>query len=489
MAHQNTQQHKLSALLDYQIGFNVLFEKMDEAISAYTAGSVEYFSFSFPIQKIDTLAVIEQHPHKDTFEFYWEKPDEEFSICAAGELARVQATGSNRFKEASDAGKKIIKKIFHFSSLDHSKSTPHLFGGFSFFDHNVGKTWSDYGAASFTLPQWSVIKNGALTLLTISVKLYSEINANQLHNQISGIFSELDILFSAEDYRPESEFKNNHSIPVPDKDSAEYFKWQHAIQKANQQIAVNDFDKIVLARKLEIETKNPVSNTYILNRLRHQYPECYSFLIRQNERSSFIGSTPERLAAFNNQFILTEGLAGSTPRGKTASEDAKLEHELLHSSKNRNEHEFVTNAIIDSLNEYSDKVEVAKIPTVKKLTNVQHLFTPIRAKIKDGVSKTELMKKLHPTPAVGGFPRDKAVPSIQNFEDFERGWYAAPIGWINANGDGEFAVAIRSGLIENDKVSFFAGCGIVDGSDPEKEWEETNLKFIPMLSALEYARK
>ena len=101
----------------------------------------------------------------------------------------------------------------------------------------------------------------------------------------------------------------------------------------------------------------------------------------------------------------------------------------------------------------------------------------------------KIAKALHPTPAVGGFPRDEAVPYISTFEDFNRGWYASPIGWINANGDGEFVVAIRSGLIKKDEVNFFAGCGIVEGSDPLKEWEETNLKFIPMLSALEYARK
>lgn len=489
MAHQKTKQHNLSDLLDFQVGLSTLSLKIDEAISAHKSGLADFFSFTFPIQSIDTLAVIEQNPNKDTFEFYWEKPDEDFSICAAGELSRIQVTGENRFKEASAAGKSVINKIFHYSNLKHSKSTPHLFGGFSFFDHNVGTRWSDYGAASFTLPKWSVIKSGALTLLTITIKLDSSITSVDVNNHILEIFTDLDKLFSTDNYKIETEFKNEHSIPVPTKDSAEYFKWQHAIQKANKQIAKNDFEKIVLARKLEIDTDNSVCDTHILNRLRHQYPECYSFLVRQNKHSSFIGSTPERLAAFNNKFILTEGLAGSTPRGKTASEDAKLENELLLSSKNRNEHEFVTNAIIESLNKYAEKIEVADFPVVKKLTNVQHLFTPIRATIKDGVSKTELMKTLHPTPAVGGFPRDKAVPSIQNFEDFERGWYAAPIGWINAHGDGEFAVAIRSGLIEKNKVSFFAGCGIVEGSNPEKEWEETNLKFIPMLSALEHARK
>ncbi|HBQ61496.1 MAG TPA: isochorismate synthase, partial [Balneolaceae bacterium] len=119
----------------------------------------------------------------------------------------------------------------------------------------------------------------------------------------------------------------------------------------------------------------------------------------------------------------------------------------------------------------------------------QHLYTPVHAKIKEGVSRTEVLSKLHPTPAVGGYPREAAMPYINKLEHFDRGWYAGPIGWINAYGEGEFVVAIRSGLINNNEVRFFAGCGIVEDSNPKKEWDETNLKFIPMLTALEHARK
>ena len=185
--------------------------------------------------------------------------------------------------------------------------------------------------------------------------------------------------------------------------------------------------------------------------------------------------------------MLTEGLAGSTPRGKTATEDAVLEHELLNNQKELKEHNIVRDVIEENLNEYSLEVIHPTHPSVKKLSNVQHLYTPITARIRDGVSRTEVLKTLHPTPAVGGYPRDKAVAFIKETEDFDRGWYASPVGWINAHGNGEFVVAIRCGLIRKDEVRFFAGCGIVEDSDPEREWEETNLKFIPMLSALEYA--
>lgn len=489
MPQNRLQNHSLSALFDYQIGKDELLSLLDEALDQFKTKKAQFLSISFPIQKVDTLAVIEQNPNKNTFEYYWERPSENFSIAAAGEIRRIKTTGESRFKDASHSGKKLISDIFHFSKLSHSKTAPHLFGGFSFYDHNVGKTWSDYGAASFTLPEWSIIKNGALTLLTITFELTESDTQQGLTESIYNRLNTLNGLCSSESYEIGPEFTNAHTISIPDIDSTNFFRWKHAVDSATTHIAQNKYEKIVLARKLDIKLDHEVCDTHILNRLRYQYPDCYSFLIRQNEHSSFIGCTPERLASFNKDYILTEGLAGSIPRGKTASEDVKFEAELMNSKKDRNEHDFVINAIQKNLKKYSDSIQLPEFPSIKKLTNVQHLYTPIRAHIKKGVSKTEVLQNLHPTPAVGGFPRETAVPSISEFEDFNRGWYASPIGWINANGDGEFVVAIRSGLIKNDEVTFFAGCGIVEGSDPLKEWEETNIKFIPMLSALEYARK
>ncbi len=489
MPANNLQQHSLLELLDYQVGYTEFLKQLEKGIELNRQKKKEYFSISFPVPKVDPLAVIEQNIFKNDFEYYWEKPSDDFSICAGGEVFRIKATGKDRFKEASAKGKQLIQNIYHVSNLDHSKSTPHLFGGFSFFDHNIGSNWADYGASSFTLPKWSIIKNGALTLVTVTIKLNCSDSKEDHVFRLEEIFNYLDQICVAKNYTNVENSGINYSPEIPDSDSADFFKWKSAVHKATNQIEDGVYDKIVLARNLKIDLEHEVCDTHILNRLRKQYPECYSFLIRHNENSSFIGCTPERLASFNKDYILTEGLAGSISRGETASEDAKLENELLNSDKDRKEHSFVINAIKNSLKNYSDRIQIPDTPAVKKLSNVQHLYTPVRAHIKDGVSKTQLMNNLHPTPAVGGFPRDKAVSNISRFEDFERGWYASPVGWINANGDGEFVVGIRSGLIKKDQVIFYAGCGIVSQSDPKKEWDETNLKFIPMLSALEYARR
>tara|TARA_R110002096_G_scaffold339522_3_gene532852 strand:+ start:2105 stop:3574 length:1470 start_codon:yes stop_codon:yes gene_type:complete len=489
MADSSFSDTVLATCLQSQVEHSILLNTAKEASEQCALGNKKFFSISLSVPKVDALAVLEQHSLKKGFEFYWEKPIDDFAIAAAGELTRIQSTGDTRFKDASVNGKSILKKVHHFTTLNHSLAVVHLLGGFSFFNHNISKHWKDFGAGSFTLPEWLIIRDGKFNILTISFELSKEDTAQLIIDRLYDKLENLNGICQASSYSIGPELDQHNVLNVPTQNSSEHKRWINSIIKAKAKISEKAFSKIVIARELPIKLDKPVSDTHILNRLRHQYPDCYSFLIRQNEQSSFIGCSPERLASFKGNFLFTEGLAGSTPRGKSASEDAKFEFNLLRSDKNLAEHNIVLDAIHENLAAFSDSIEFQSKPGIKKLSNVQHLHTPIRARIKAGVSKTEVLKTLHPTPAVGGFPKEKAVPYISNFEDFERGWYAGPIGWINANGEGEFAVAIRSGLIKNEEVRFFAGCGIVEASDPEIEWEETNLKFIPMLSALEYAGK
>ncbi len=479
----------LADLFHEQINRDDFNVQTEYAAQKKARNEVDYYSVSFVIPKVDPLAVLEQFSDKTGFEYYWELPKLDFAIAASGNLARVQASGPNRFKEASTRGKSILNKIYHFSALNHSLAVVHLLGGFSFFDDNSGDIWKDFGSGSFTLPEWLIIKDGFFHILTVTIKLEADDTALCIKDRFFNSIYKLRNITKADQYLISEDMDMANHFNVPAIDSPEYLQWIHSVEGAKEQIANNYYNKIVLARELVIKLEHKVTDTKVLHRLRNQYPDCYSFLIRQNEKSSFIGCTPERLASFKGDYLYTEGLAGSSPRGKSATEDAKLEMDLLSSLKNLDEHNFVLRAIEGNLEPFAENLELQPKPGIKKLNNVFHLHTPIKAKIKKEVSKTEVLKTLHPTPAVGGFPKKDAIPHITTFENFERGWYAAPIGWINANGEGEFAVAIRSGLIKKDEVRFYAGCGIVGASDPVKEWEETNVKFIPMLSALDYASK
>ena len=449
----------------------------------------KYLSFSIQIPSVDALAVLEQYPKKNTFQYYWEKPSAEFSIAAGGSLVRIQTTGKQRFRNASDQGKELLNSVYHISNLNHHLASVHLLGGFSFFDHNIGKEWREFGAGSFNLPEWILVKEGKFTALTVTKKIDGDQTEAEIYRSFVETFDQLDRICDAGAYHVEPKKSYKSRVTTPGVESEDFRKWVNSVENATDLIKAEEFKKIVLARELKVTLHTPVSDTRLLNHLRNQYPDCYSFLISQDGQSSFIGSTPERLASFHDREVLTEGLAGSISRGKTASEDAVLEYKLLHSQKDLSEHAFVLDAIEENLQRFSDVFEHPVSPGVKKLSNVQHLYTPVHARIKKGVSRTEVLSRLHPTPAVGGYPRESAMPYISKLEHFDRGWYAAPVGWINANGEGEFVVAIRSGLIKSNEVRFFAGCGIVEDSNPQKEWEETNLKFIPMLTALEHARK
>lgn len=489
MSSKNIHYKPSDGCLRDQIGSKELRRAFRHAHKKAVSGKTNYFSYTLSLPAVDPLAVLEQHGVTDGFQYYFEKPNDRFSIVAAESVERIQTTGEDRFKEASRNGKELISRIHHFTTVQHHLASIHLLGGFSFFQHNIGKEWREFGAGSFTLPEWALIRDGEAALLTVTIPLPDEDNYSALEEHLFAILDRMDTLCSAKNYSITKDRGLSTIVDTPDKQSADYRKWKQSIETAIDLIDQGAFKKVVLARDLKVELDRPVSDTAILHYLRRQYPDCYSFLIRQSDESSFIGSTPERLASFRNRFVLTEGLAGSTSRGKTASEDARLEYELLHSKKDLNEHFYVLDAIEHNLEDFSEIVEHPDYPGIKKLSNVQHLYTPVRAKIKHGVSRTRVLEKLHPTPAVGGYPRDEAMGYINKLENIERGWYAAPVGWINAHGEGEFVVAIRSGLIKKEEVKFFAGCGIVRDSDPEKEWEETNLKFIPMLTALEYARK
>ena len=438
---------------------------------------------SFPIKAIDPLACIEVLGKKDSYQFYWEKPHSEFSIAAGSALETISGDGEKRFDRLQEAIQRLKKKIQEFKQIEHSYSGIHILGGASFFDETPSASWKGFSSASFVLPEWMVIKDGELGILTIAIGSAKNDTAADLEDKLAKTLEDVSPIFKLEEKdvleTPDFSEKTNPQVPANS-----ILQWQESVNTAKKLIQDNTFDKIVLARKISLELNDDIIPTFVLNRLRRQYPNCYSFLIKFPNSGTFIGCSPERLVSFHKKYLRTDALAGSIKRGASATEDVVFEDQLLNSTKDNNEHQFVTRAIVERLEEVSDNIEKGEKPTIKKLSNVQHLYTPIRAWIDEKTDRLDILKTLHPTPAVGGYPWHKARDYIKDLESFDRGWYAGPVGWLNMNGNGEFAVSIRSGLIKENKANFFAGCGIVKNSDPQQEWEETNLKFSPMLSAL-----
>jgi isochorismate synthase len=262
--------------------------------------------------------------------------------------------------------------------------------------------------------------------------------------------------------------------------------WKALVGKTVDLIQQGAYAKVVLAREVEVTAKaqqQPFHLATTLQRLRQNYPAANIFAFQRGERA-FVGATPERLAHAQDGQLHTMALAGSAPRGANADEDRRLGSSLLHSQKNREEHGFVTAMLRDSLAHLCSKTWIADTPELLRLKNIQHLQTAIVGELLPGRSILDALQTLHPTPAVGGTPTEPALAFIRERENLDRGWYAGPIGWIDLQGNGEFAVALRSALLERRSATLFAGCGIVKDSDPEAEYAESCLKLQVILRSL-----
>lgn len=444
-----------------------------------------FLSVTLPVAPIDPLAALELNPGYEE-QFYWDHPENDIAISAAGKVHELRATGSNRFEEISELSSGIKEKIDAYTAIRHSMAGPLFLGGYSFDRHNIGKTWKKFGAARFVLPEWMIVRSGRLHMLTLTIRKENS-RPDEIYQEIISRIAEFLNLSGKLGLHVEPP-SNEPSILCTLQKPEEREAWNRRVEKARGMIRKREFEKIVLARSLTVESKTRPSFTQLTHQLRQKYPECFNFMVQTDTDTAFIGATPERLASFRNGIFMTDGLAGSTSRGQSALEDAALAQNLLQSHKDRSEHDFVIRAINENLKRFSYRVEHPRVPGIKKLKNVQHLFTPISASIREGVQIHELISEMHPTPAVGGFPRDEAVAYIHELEQIDRGWYAAPVGWFNLNGCGEFAVAIRSALLHGNKATLYAGCGIVADSDPDREWNETLLKFRPMLDSLTRTR-
>jgi len=261
-------------------------------------------------------------------------------------------------------------------------------------------------------------------------------------------------------------------------------EWQHAVETALEAIRQQRLRKVVLARAEVLRFEAPISPVDVLAALHAAHPQAYCFLMEPEPGVAFVGATPELLARVHGGVVETVALAGSAPRGTSQNEDARLGRELLNSVKDRREHAVVVEAIRAALTPLTRGLAIPATPRLRRLPHIQHLETPARGLLKPGTGLLDIAAALHPTPALGGAPRDAALAHIAAHEAYPRGWYAAPVGMAYPDGSGELGVAIRSALLFGNTAVLYAGAGIVEGSDPAREWEETGLKLATMHAAL-----
>jgi isochorismate synthase len=442
-----------------------------------------FIYLTFLVKCDDPLRWFHQHISTYRFHFYWETPSQSSAIAALGTAWRLSFPGGNRFRDLENGLQKadLVIKTFDFSG-EAGKQIPRWVGGFSFFSEINSSIWNGFQPACFTLPKVGIIRKREQTTGFISIEINENTAPEELHQDIAERMQLFGVETIKNDWPPVS--KADEDFINGETPKNEFQEWARTIQEAKIQFDAGELEKVVLTRINRLSFNEPRDPVQTLFQLRKQYPGGCSFLIKNEYSHTFLGCSPELLLSARDHSIDTEALAGSIARGKDDHEDKKLAGDLFACSKDQKEHAFVVESIREELSPFLTKCDIPDQPVIKKLPNVQHLCTPVRGEMSKGATALKLLEKLHPTPAVGGTPRSRALSFIRDHEVFERGWFAGPVGWITSSGQADFYVALRSGLMNEKQALLFAGCGIVADSDPKAEWEEANLKFKPMRLAL-----
>ncbi len=405
---------------------------------------------------VDPLALVRSGAHLFPFAAYFGRPD----LDEAGGLGTAWRSdavdGASRFVEVS-------------AQLGESGIDERAFVGFSYRpEGGLGTEWDGFGPAVSVVPVLSVIGTRD------SAELVVVLPPGRAWGPLADVLGQLVAPGSPATGRTTD--LSIESRPSPT-------EWEGSVANAVDSINAGSLEKVVMARSVVVTSDVAYRPFDLVSRLRLAYPECYVFGWQENDRV-FVGASPELLVERRADQVRSHPLAGSAPRGSNEDEDRAFGELLMASGKDRREHRFVVDDITDRLGALTSGLHVDHSPSLRKTTHVQHLSTEVNGTLDEPVNVIELAGLLHPTPAVGGSPREEANRFLAKEEFIDRGWYAGGVGWANRAGDGEIAIALRCALIRGRTALLYAGAGIVADSNPAAELEETRLKFRTMMSLL-----
>jgi salicylate biosynthesis isochorismate synthase/menaquinone-specific isochorismate synthase len=409
--------------------------------------------------------------------FCWEEPDRDgFALAGLGSVHEAVSRGAGRFGEVASQCAELVRGRACAEPADlPAGAGPVWVGGFAFApDGGREPTWSSFAPGSMLLPELSMHRHAGRTLLTVCALAGADADRSlaRLRSRLGALPSQRLPLADPHPSRP--------SVIAS---AAPPQGYERAVASAVAKIRAAAAEKVVLAREVTVTSARAHDAAAIFGTLRAAFPSCFCFCCGTPE-AAFLGASPELLVRRDGAGAATVALAGSTRRSADPAVDDHLGEQLRGSAKDRGEHEIVVRRIERILRPHAVWVEAGGDPEVVRVANIQHLATPIRAQLAEPLSAIELAGLLHPTPAVGGEPRDVALAAISELEPLDRGWYAGPVGWMDAAEDGEFCVALRSALIRDRVAHLFAGAGIVADSDPASELAETELKLDALLPLL-----
>ena len=434
-------------------------------------------SITLAVRHIDPLAVLDSIYEGEAHHFYMENRAREWAVAGAEAVVSKTLNGPRRFRLAKEFAAEMNEHIIAIGDMTLPFSGPLFFGGFSFFDE-VDSSTEPFPAGLIFVPQWQVARDGNRYVAVANALIKPGMDVNLVAERIWSAHEK----FTTFSYDHPSPAPVYHILDESEVGPADAFKAN--VGRALERIRSGKYEKIVLSRAVDLVFDNPCQPLRILNRLRQDYSNCNSFSLQNDKGVSFIGATPERLVSTHGKRVYTEAIAGSAARDADAGRDARLARGLLSSEKDLREHKHVVESIRRRLMEIGVDPEIGDTPGLLVLANVQHLLTAIEGALPDGLHILDIVESLHPTPAVGGTPRDEVRSDIADFEPFPRGLFAGLTGWFDTRGNGEFAVGIRSALTQGPKARLYAGAGIVEGSDPDSELRETSLKMEALLRCI-----
>ena len=418
---------------------------------------------------------------EDTFACF-EQPDRAgFALAALGQSALIERDGPDRFAEAARRARSLARRVVAGDPADDqaapAASGPLFVGGFAFAPGGGrGPEWSSFAPLRLVLPELSIARHRGQARLT----LCSRVDGDDTPEAVLGrVRARLAQLAPA-------------AIPLIDPDPLERPRvasaappahYEEAVRRAVERIRGGELEKLVLAREVRVHAPRRLDPAPLLGALREVFPSCFCYCVGTPE-AAFVGASPELLLRREGARAQTVALAGTTRRSADPAVDDHLGEQLLQSRKDREEQRIVATRIERTLDPVSLWTAAAERPGLVKVQNVQHLATPIRAQLREPLPAIELAGLLHPTPAVGGEPREPALPLIPALEGMDRGWYAGGVGWTDLAEDGEFCVALRCALLRGRVAHLYAGCGIVGESDPSAELTESEVKLQALLPLL-----
>lgn len=433
-------------------------------------------SITLETRSLDPLAVLESIYERGVHHFYLEHPSEGWALAGAEPVVLETCSGADRAAKMKAWSEEILEHTVAVGDLDASMGGPHFYAALT-FEAEFNPTGA-FSPATVFLPRWQVARRSGATTAVANFRVDPDSDLDRLTARLWAAYEKFNTFSSdAAPCPPPATLQSQMEVGPVD-------GFIHRVGRALHRIEEGRCEKVVIARAVDYVFDRPFRPLVTLAGLRERYRSCYVFSFENDAGQSFIGASPERLVAVQEGRLKTEALAGTAPRGNSATEDAWLGQALLQSEKDRREHAHVVASIRRRLSRLGIELDRVGEPSLRVLRNVQHLQTPLTAPLPEGVHLLDLIAALHPTPAVGGVPREVALPIISELEPFSRDLYAGALGFFDHRGEGEFLVGLRSALVDGVRARLFAGAGIVAGSDPAAEWRETEMKFAALREAI-----